>query len=183
MISKFIRITFALLIASSCKYVPDKYEAKRSLSISKIYEPENIEFLRGSSFTDGVLKFKIDTIYKCEISYWSDNPNNTPNSSSPNKIDCPQSDDGKYSIRIENLSVTDTYSFEIYSWRKGFNKMSGLKFLYTENTEEVKKIKIDKIYVMQMNNQTKTAKLQKLKLLEKTTLANLDKRLNKNLKE
>ena len=79
------------LIITSCKYLPNQTRTSGSkISSEKIYNSKEITFSRNTNFTAGTLKFQINQNYTCEVSYWTDNPNVTPNKNSPVVYSCPK---------------------------------------------------------------------------------------------
>ena len=92
MIEKPKILSLFLLIIASCKYLPNKTRTSGSkISSEKIYNSKEITFNRNTNFTAGTLKFQLNPNYTCEVSYWTDNPNVTPNKNSPVVYSCPKS--------------------------------------------------------------------------------------------
>ncbi len=153
-----------ILVIASCKYLPNQTRTTGTkISSERIYNTKNIEFKRNTNFTAGTLTFEIDSNYTCEVSYWTDNPNVTPNKSSPIIYNCPETKNGKYEIYFTDLSLSDSYNFEIASWPKGLDRGLSIKHLFKEDNKNLDNIEISDIYVIQYNHQTKSMKLSYLK--------------------
>ena len=160
-----------VLSAVSCKYLPNKTRTKgEKLSGRNVIDTQDVSFERTSNNDAGNLSFKINPNYDCEVAYWSNNPNINPNSSSPVIYKCPLQIQDSISLLFENLSLVDTYNFEIIAWPRGLSRENSVRYIYKEKTDILENIKVKNIYLIHYNNQTKAMKINYLALDKENNL-------------
>ena len=174
MIGFYKTFAITLVLTTSCKYLPNKTRSNANkLSTQSIYETDETKFVRDSSLTSGTLQFKLKGKFHCEVAYWANNPNITPNSSSPQRYKCPEIEGSEYRIPFDNLAITEPYTFEISAWPEGLDKSVAVSYRIKENPNDLKDIKIEKFYVLQFNHQTRSAKLDLFSLKQTKNLTQL----------
>ena len=76
---------------------------------------------------------------------------------------CPKPTNGRYEIYFTDLSLSDSYNFEIAAWLNGLDNELSIKYLYKEDNKNLDNIEINDLYIIQYNHHTKAMKLSYMK--------------------